>query len=193
MEMWAKFTLELEMWRSSELLKVSRCSRNQVSRFTMANFGFAHAYASVSTIWSSKDVFFLYGHAATKTANDLAVKTPRKKQKKHTHDCFSHRIIHVLSLSSVICLLGYESCICSLLDNLHEPCRFLSYWMLSNHKTFHQRELFSGDNFLKIDSDAIPNSASARAHKADCHKPSVRHPGDHGGSGELVKRQAMFF
>jgi len=65
--------------------------------------------------------------------------------------------------------------------------------MLSNHKTFHQRELFSGDNFLKIDSDAIPNSASARAHKADCHKPSVRHPGDHGGSGELVKRQAMFF
>jgi hypothetical protein len=57
---------------------------------------------------------------------------------------------------------------------------------------FHQRELFSGDNFLKIDSDAIPNSASARAHKADCHKPSVRHPGDHGGSGVLVKRQAMF-
>ena len=119
--------------------------------------------------------------------------SPEKTKKTHTHYCFSHRIIHVLSLSSVICLLGYESCICSLLDNLHEPCRFLSYWMLSNHKTFHQRELFSGDNFLKIDSDAIPNSASARAHKADCHKPSVRHPGDHGGSGELVKRQAMFF
>lgn len=77
-------------------------------------------------------MFFLYGHAATKTANDLAVKTSPKKH----DDCFSHRIIHVLSLSSVICLLGYESYIFSLLDNLHEPCRFLRYWMLSNHKTF---------------------------------------------------------
>ena len=142
----------------SSLLKVSRFSRNQVSRFTMASFGFAHAYASVSTIWSSKDLFFFMAMQQRKQPTIWLWKLPGKKK----HDGFSQRIIHVLSLSSVICLLGYESYICSLLDNLHEPCRFLSYWMLSDHKTF----------------------PSARAHKADCHKPSVRHPGDHAGSGE---------